>query len=218
MNGDMQKLAQRLAALVVASNMDGVDIDYEDDYSNGSPGLTGYGEQRTCGGGPAVPWLCALTSTLRTLLPRERGYLVTHAPQPPYFDIGYDAVHRMCGDDIDYYNVQFYNQGPGYYTDYATLVEAEDIPVVKGPTCTPTWNGALADIMAHGGVPASKIVVGKIIAPADGNNGWVDASTLQGIVRQALAGPAPDLAGVFGWQWGSDTSGAWIDTVLQAWG
>lgn len=36
-------------------------IDWEDDYSNNNPGLTGYGETRAAGSGPAVPWLITLT-------------------------------------------------------------------------------------------------------------------------------------------------------------
>lgn len=50
--------------------------------------------------------------TLRTLLPRQSGYIIGHAPQPPYFALGYDAVHAKVGSLIDYYALQFYNQGP----------------------------------------------------------------------------------------------------------
>lgn len=212
----MKALANRLAALVLNASLDGVDIDYEDDYSNGSPGLSGYGNNRVCGGGPAIAWLCTLTSTLRTLLPRAQGYTISHAPQPAYFDMGYSTVYQQCGEDIDYFNIQFYNQGPGLYSDYDTIVVAENI-VPAPPTCTPSWNGALTDIVQTHGIPASKLLVGKIVAQGDGNNGWVDAQTLASILKQAVTGPFPDLAGVFGWQWGSDTSGQWIDTVLSAW-
>ena len=180
-----------------------MDIDYEDDFTNGNPGLTGYGNQRTCGGGPAVAWLCTLTSTLRQLLPREKGYVLSHAPQPAYFDIGYAQVYQQCGDDIDFLNVQFYNQGEGAYSTYETLVLQETIHPPP-PTCTDTWDGALVDIIDTHHIPQEKVVIGKIVGQHDGGSGWVDPTTLASIVQQARQ-KYPNLAGVFGWQWGSDT-------------
>lgn len=205
-------LAHTVAALVRNASLDGVGLDYEDDYSNGNPGLTGYGAQRVCGGGPAVAWLCTLTSTLRQLLPREQGYLISHAPQPPYFELGYATVYQQCGDDIDFFNIQYYNQGPGTYDTYETIVLQEAIHPGP-PTCTDTWNGALADVIETHKIPAEKLILGKIVSPSDGNNGYVDPDTLASIVAQALQ-KYPQLAGIFGWQWGSDTDGSWVATVL----
>eukprot|EP00911_Craspedida_sp_UC1_P001401 UC1_evm4s1056 len=104
---DPTALAHTLAALVANYSLDGVDIDWEDDYSNANPGLTGYGDASTRkpGGGPAVAWLITLTKTLRRLLPKEKGYLITHAPQPPYFALGYDQVYRACGKCEVFINV-----------------------------------------------------------------------------------------------------------------
>jgi chitinase len=103
-------LAAKIAFLVKASGIDGIDIDWEDDWSNANPGMTGYGSSRRAGSGPAIQWLITLTKELRRQLPRPR-YTITHAPQAPYFDMGYAKVHAGCGADIDWYNVQYYNQG-----------------------------------------------------------------------------------------------------------
>merc|ERR1711907_61768 len=118
------------------------------------------------------------------------------------------GVHKQVGDDIDYYTVQFYNQG-NYYVDNAGLVDRESItPSPKTPSCVNPWDGSIADIISHG-VPASKIVVGKIVTPGDGNSGYVSAGQLASMLEYALSKHA-DLGGAMGWQWGSDTSGAWI--------
>jgi hypothetical protein len=87
-------LAKTIANAIKAAGVDGVDLDWEDDWSNSNPGLTGYGAAATrrVGGGPAVQWLITLTKELRKHLPRPR-YTITHAPQAPYFDIGYAAVY-----------------------------------------------------------------------------------------------------------------------------
>ena len=108
---DPVKLANTLASLVKTYNLDGVDIDWEDDWSNHNPGMTGYGANRVAGSGPAIPWLVTLTKTLRQLLPRSEGYTISHAPQAPYFALGYGKFHQLAGDCIDFYNIQYYNQG-----------------------------------------------------------------------------------------------------------
>lgn len=211
---DPTRLAATLAKLVKDSGIDGVGIDWEDAYDNSNPGLTGYGaaSTRKAGSGPAVAWLCTLTKALRRALPSPR-YLISHAPQAPYFDLGYDVVHRNCGADIDYYNVQFYNQG-NYYVTESGLIDKETIIPDKYPSCVSPWDGSIADIVRRG-VPASKIVVGKIITSGDGNSGYVPLSSFASWLGKAVA-KYPTLAGAFGWQWGSDTKGAWATTVATA--
>lgn len=67
-------------------------------------------------------WLVAFQRELRRLLPRP--YIITHAPLAPWFTSAavyksgaYVAVNQLVGDTIDFYNVQYYNQGDGVYTD-----------------------------------------------------------------------------------------------------
>lgn len=65
--------------------------------------------------GAAEAWLITFTQTLRAALPAGQ-YIITHAPVAPWFSPIYTAgaytkVHAQVGSLIDWYNVQFYNQG-----------------------------------------------------------------------------------------------------------
>jgi hypothetical protein len=126
-------------------------------------------------------------------------------------------VHRQCGDDIDYYAVQFYNQGPGYYTTAAGLVTKETIHMTKFPSCVDPWDGSIHDLVSNHGVPPEKIVVGKYIAPGDGYTGYVPPAQFQTMLKAAVAA-YPTLGGAMGWQWGSDTGGDWSRTLASAFG
>lgn len=216
-DNDPVALAHTLAKIVINASFDGVDIDYEDDYSNGNPGLTGYGppSSRSPGGGPAIAWLCTLSTTLRALLPASQGYTISHAPQPPYFALGYTHVEQQCGDSIDWYNIQYYNQGDELYTNYTSLVVKTEFYAES--SCVEPWDGSLTDLVVRQGIPEEKIVVGKIITPADGNNGWVDVTDLASIFKMALT-PFPALRGAMAWQWGSDDQGIWIAQISAAFG
>jgi hypothetical protein len=207
-------LANKLAKLVKISNLDGVGIDWEDDYSNANPGLTGYGttNTRSPGSGPAIAWLVTLTKTLRQLLPRSQGYTISHAPQAPYFDLGYGEVYKQAGSDIDYFTVQFYNQGPYYLT--ATGLVDKEVIVPKQQSCVSPWDGSITNIVEGHGVPAEKIVVGKIVTSGDGNSGYVPPAQFASMLKAALA-KFPGLGGAMGWQWGSDMSGSWIKQITS---
>lgn len=114
-NLDPATVATALAKWVLANNLDGVDIDYED---NDAMTLS-----------KAEPWLITFQTTLRKLLP---DHLITHAPQAPYFSTtqyrggGYITVHNKVGSTIDFYNVQFYNQGGTDYASYQTLFKTSN--------------------------------------------------------------------------------------------
>jgi len=87
--------------------LDGVDIDWEDNAAMEA----GKGEQ----------WLIQFTSQLRADLP---SHVISHAPQGPYFckefykNGAYITVNQQVGDKIDFYNIQFYNQGNTEYSTY----------------------------------------------------------------------------------------------------
>lgn len=98
----------KLAKFVIDNQFDGVDIDWEDTPSFQKGDKSGEN------------WLITLTKTLRANLPADA--IITHAPQGPYFSGkalypqgGYLTVHQEVGSMIDFYNVQFYNQGVGSY-------------------------------------------------------------------------------------------------------
>ncbi|KZP12797.1 glycoside hydrolase family 18 protein [Athelia psychrophila] len=167
---DPVKTAQTMAAWVKEYSLDGVDVDYEDfnamDAQNGS----------------AENWLISFTNALRAELPVGQ-YILTHAPVAPWFSPthyasgAYLKVNQEVGSQIDWYNIQFYNQGTTEYTTCASLLT----------TSSSTWpNTALFQIAASG-VPENKLVIGKPGNSADADNGYIAPATLATCVAQAKA-------------------------------
>ncbi|KAJ3075539.1 hypothetical protein HDU98_007785 [Podochytrium sp. JEL0797] len=189
--------AQSLAAYVKASGLDGVDVDWEDSGSLGH-------------GGEA--WLIALTQELRKQLPSPR-YLISHAPQAPYFDNtgkvypsgAYLAVDKAVGNLIDFYNVQFYNQGTPSYETCETLLFSDD------PN---SWVfGTNVFGIAASGIPLNKIVIGKPVTAegTGGGTGYMSPALLQSCLKQA--GAKGWNAGAMGWRYGLDSQGQWAETL-----
>ncbi|KAG8214863.1 glycoside hydrolase family 18 protein [Butyriboletus roseoflavus] len=185
--------ANTMAAWVIQYGLQGIDVDYEDfaafDIGNGS----------------AETWLISFTQQLRTQLP-QGNYILTHAPVAPWFSPnvwsggGYLAVHKSVGSMIDWYNVQFYNQGSTEYTTCAGLLT----------TSSSTWpETALFQISANG-VTLDKLVIGKPATSSDASNGYIDPSTLATCVSEAAGNGW--YAGVMVWQY-PDATSSWIATV-----
>lgn len=194
---DPVQTAQALAQFVKDNQLDGVDLDYEDNTAMDS--------------GVGVNWIVNCTNTLRSLLPASSGYIITHAPQAPYFmssyaQGGYLTVNKQAGAAINWYNVQFYNQGSSDYSTYDTLFNSAD-----------GWaNGTAVTQIAAAGVPMSKIVVGKPVTPADADNtGYVDVNTLASFFSQAVSQTSWS-AGCMGWEYSNDLNGSWIATLAAA--
>jgi hypothetical protein len=86
---------------VTSNNLDGEDIDYEDDN-----GFTGVYD--------GINFLIDLTNGLAQALPPGHN-IITHAPAPGYFytsDIynnAYTQILAQTGDNISWFNCQFYN-------------------------------------------------------------------------------------------------------------
>jgi len=185
--------ANNIATWVTGYGVLGVDVDYEDFTAfDGSTGA-------------AETWLISFTQQLRTKLPQGQ-YILTHAPVAPWFSPsmwsggGYIAVDKSVGSLIDWYNVQFYNQGATEYTTCAGLLTAS----------SSTWPETALFQIAANGVSLNKLVIGKPGTTADANNGYIDPSTLATCVSQAAA--KGWNAGVMVWQY-PDATSSWIKTV-----
>ena len=89
--------------------LDGVDLDYEDNQAMNE--------------GKAVPWLIEMTDAMvKKFKAAGKQYIMTNAPQAPYFMDGHYKQNYVdlykaelsdgsrVGDHIDSYLVQFYNQ------------------------------------------------------------------------------------------------------------
>jgi chitinase len=184
--------ANNIANFVKQFQLDGVDVDYED--------FNAFNR----GDGSAERWLISFTTQLRSQLPS--GSILTHAPVAPWFSKakfpagGYLAVHQSVGNLIDWYNVQFYNQGTSEYTTCAGLLN----------TASSTWpNSALFQIAASG-VPQSKLVIGKPATAGDASNGFMSTSTLAQCAQQAKN--QGWNAGVMVWEF-PDAAASWIQQV-----
>ncbi|KAJ7247665.1 glycoside hydrolase [Mycena haematopus] len=186
-------MATTMANWVVQYNLDGIDVDYEDFNAFDA------------GTGAAENWLISFTTQLRTILP-QGSYIITHAPVAPWFSPntwgggGYLKVHQSVGNLIDWYNVQFYNQGSSEYTTCAGLLT----------TSSSQWPGSSVFQIAASGVPLSKIVIGKPATSGDATNGFMSTSTLAGCL--ATAKNQGWNGGAMVWEYPGATS-SWIKTV-----
>ncbi|KZP01089.1 carbohydrate-binding module family 5 protein [Calocera viscosa TUFC12733] len=190
---DPTDTANTIAAWVQEYDLDGVDVDYED--------FTAMND------GTAEAWLITFTTALRAQLPAG-SYLLTHAPVAPWFcgtanytNGAYIAVDESVGNLIDWYNVQFYNQGTSEYTTCEGLLTES----------SSTWpNSALFQISSSGGVDLNKLIIGKPANTADASNGYMDTTTLAGCVQQAQA--QGWSGGVMTWEY-PDAASPWIEAV-----
>jgi hypothetical protein len=198
---DPNAVAAEVSNYVKANNYDGVDYDLE----NFQPGMVYNGIN-------VVPWLTTLTTATRNAI--GAGKTITHAPQSPYFGViggndwtgptgGYSTIEQQTS--IDWYNMQFYNQGPSCYVDYNGLF------VNSGPSCPTFPHTSVNEIVANAKMPVNKIVIGKPVTTADGGSGWVDAGTFGNLLRQGLANGI-NHGGYMGWKWEVEAQ-SWVKAI-----
>ncbi|KAI0659627.1 glycoside hydrolase [Cubamyces menziesii] len=188
---DPTTVANNLAQFVLNTDLDGIDIDYEEfELVVQQPGV---GEA----------WLTTLTQTLRQQLPQGQ-FILSHAPVGPWFQPTfcpggcYITVDKNVGSLIDWYNIQFYNQSPSPgYEDCNTLLNS-------------AGGSSIFEIQKNG-VDVNKLVIGKPGTTADiTNGGFIDPATLGTCVQQAVQGGWN--AGVMAFQFPhADTN--WITAV-----
>ncbi len=197
---DPVSTATALANFAVTNLYDGIDVDWEDTASF------------QLGDSSGENWLITFTQTLRQILPA--GFIITHAPQAPYFAPyiqgdkslypkgAYLTVDQTIGSLIDFYNVQFYNQGKGIYEDATGLFN------VSGGWCPQT---SVNEIIANG-IPAGKIVLGKPATTKNAHSGWMSATDLNNAIKANF--PYNGWrTGIMFWQFKSDEDGAICNAV-----
>lgn len=107
------------------------------------------------------------------------------------------TVHQKVGHTIDFYNVQFYNQGDSRYDTFQGLFEQSG----------GFFSGTSLRQIINRGVPANKLVIGKPVTQGDASNtGWVDHSQLGEWISKAYS-QYHWYAGVMYWQYSSDLGG-----------
>ncbi|EIN05993.1 glycoside hydrolase [Punctularia strigosozonata HHB-11173 SS5] len=190
---DAIKTADNFAEWVQEYDLDGIDVDYED--------LAAMDARD----GKAEQWLANFTTELRVKLPAG-SYIITHAPVAPWFSPdayngkAYLEVDKSVGSLIDWYNVQFYNQGSTEYTDCDGLLTRSSTQ----------WANTSVFEIANTGVPLNKLVIGKPAQVGDASNGYMDADTLAGCLSQAKA--KNWTAGAMVWEY-PNAATSWIKTV-----
>jgi len=191
---DATTCGKNLAQFVIDNNLDGADADWEDNAAMNA----GTGEK----------WLIDFTKAYRSVSPDT---ILAHAPQGPYFsgtfykNGGYGTVDKAVGDMIDFYFIQFYNQGLTSYDTYEELFTK----TTKG-----AFPGTSIKEIASRGVPLQKLIVGKPIVHADATNtGWVDQGTL-GAWGERAFNEFGWYAGMGHWQYKSGQDGKAIRDAI----
>ena len=207
---DASTAGANLGQFVIDNILDGVDLDYEDNAAMEK--------------GTAYQWLVDFTNAmLKKLDDTGKRYVISHAPQAPYFmDDGkyphnYVKIYNArlsngatLGSRVDFFNIQFYNQGSSSaYSTYQSLFLTSD-----------GWaTGTAVQQIVDKGIPLEKIVVGKPVTQGDAaNTGYVAPDALAGIFSEARQSGAPwqtTVGGVMTWQFKSDTNGDWIQRMLK---
>lgn len=197
LNYDPKNYGTTLANFAIQHQFDGVDLDIENIAMDSQ----------------TIQWLVDATITVHQIS-KEKNYplQISHAPQAPYFMFngGYSEIEKRTNGIIDYYNIQYYNQGNWEYQsyeDYDSLFE-EQYNTIQNPT-------SIQNILKQG-VPAQKLILGKPITPKDVNNsGYIPAEKLKSILSEAIDNKIK-FGGVMGWKIDSDINGEWGIAMSEA--
>ncbi|MCG7534152.1 glycosyl hydrolase family 18 protein [Pseudoalteromonas sp. OOF1S-7] len=186
---DTAKLAKLLAKFVTDNHLDGIDLDYEDTAAfTGNAGYDG------------AQFLISLTQELRKRLPSP-DYVISHAPQPPYLEqggsmAGYIEVVEQAGQDIDWLNVQFYNNPP--WSANPDQIVSSYLNYTKLPNMSPV-----------------KIVAGFPVSMQDAGSGYMPVNKIVHQVIDPIQNTS-GLGGIMNWQFSSDCNGDWIKAISEA--
>ncbi|MFA8299954.1 MAG: glycosyl hydrolase family 18 protein [Hyphomicrobiales bacterium] len=189
--GKENELAVNLAKFVKDNKLNGIDIDWEDTAAfQGNAGYDG------------VAFLVNLTKALRKHLPNTT-YFLTHAPQPPYLEKGsgmdgYIQVMKQAGKDIDWLNVQFYNNPP--WSGSPDTIVKSYLEYCKLPNLS--WE---------------KLLVGLPVTQRDAGSGYIPVDDIVNKIIKPLQ-KAKKMGGMMNWQYSSDIDYVWADKIGSALG
>lgn len=191
---DAIEFGTKLANFAITHKFDGVDLDIENIQMNSE----------------CIQWLSDVTLAVNDLCIQKNSHLqISHAPQAPFFNEyeGYAEVEKNTYGIIDYYNIQYYNQGSEDYSNYSSMFE-EQYEGINNPT-------SILSIVEQG-IPGEKLVVGKPITERDVNNtGYITQSELIEIIEQANNNQMP-YGGIVGWTVDNDIDGSWGKAMAAA--
>ena len=141
------------------------------------------------------------------------GSIISHAPQAPYLgswagnDLGYTGILSRGELDVDFLNIQFYNQG-AYETYYSLFIDH--------PQNDWRDKSSIGEMISNG-VPTDKIVVGKYIRDDRGkyyaNNGFVGPAILNQWTCNYKIDTGHTVAGFMVWMYAGPS-----DSSVLNWG
>ena len=156
--------------------------------------------------------------------PGVNDFIVSHAPQTPYFNVDsfgyvYSKIEKQYGSYIDFYNIQYYNQGDDSYKTYNSIF-IEDInfkAYIKQLINAPDDN--CTDI------PPYKIVLGKAtlnetdsgFVPLYSTDATVDTMTKY-VNRALTAVPEIEWGGIMVWMFQLENPNPDNDNLMQYFG
>jgi chitinase len=180
------------AEFAAAQMLDGVDFDLELAPGNSAPFKDG----------SFISWAVAASKAAKSVFARAgKTSVISHAPQAPYFSpvwagkqAGYVEIWKQSEGSIDFFFVQYYNQGDGVYATFS------EVFIESGGGFAPST--AVSELVAAG-IPSTAIVVGKpVLMSGMANNGMVPAATLAAWISTARRSVDANFAGgVGGWMY-----------------
>lgn len=135
-------------------------------------------------------------------------YIITHAPIAPWFSDdtslypsgAYHAVAQAVGNSVDWWHLQYYNQGSDYDDCTSLLTTSQS----NYP------HTSIFEINQYSGVPLNNLVLGKPASTADADSGYLDPNTLAGCLTQGQS--AGWSGGAMFWEY-PDASSEFVQTV-----
>ena len=187
---NVDTVVNNIAAFVKDNGFNGVDIDYEDSDAFTQAQTSGYS---------GVQFLIALTQGLAQALP---GYIITHAPQTPYWYPGYyqgayQQIWQQVGNQITWFNNQFYSNADNDATPALKVKTYQDIVNIPG------------------GPPPQKLLVGVPLTSKV--KGYISLDDMvQNVITPLKNTYGPAFGGAMGWQFAYDQGGNWGTQIGQA--
>ena len=145
-----------------------------------------------------TPTVNFLGSVCQALKEQNPLCVISHAPQTPYFDPAFGSVYldlyQSYSQYFDWYNIQYYNNGPSD-TYQEIFVQS-----------TADWPNTAVTQLINAGIAPGYIVVGKPVNADEGNaGGYVPLPTLATYFNQAFQSTTTQLQA-----WSQSTGGSMI--------
>lgn len=153
---------------------------------------------------------------------QNESLIISHAPQTPYFTEQYQLVYTMLANDptygsfIDFYNIQYYNNGPSDTYEQIFLISDDQVAP----------NTAVQQLIENQQIESSKIVIGKAVdMNQSSGGGYVElynsnpsvTNTMTDFVQTALSSLL-SWGGIMVWYYDTSNTGntGYLNSYVQS--